>query len=96
MQPVPAQATSPDNDIVVLLQGGEPERAFALLFERYEGKVYRLCCALLRDATHADDAAQESWVRVWKAPRKLRSTRFACHLDLRHHPQSLFDGHRAS
>lgn len=67
MQPVPAQATSPDNDIVVLLQGGEPERAFALLFERYEGKVYRLCCALLRNATHAEDAAQESWVRIWKA-----------------------------
>jgi RNA polymerase sigma-70 factor, ECF subfamily len=55
---------APDNDILVLLQGCELEHAFALLFERYEGKVYRLCCSMLRDATQAEDAAQESWVRV--------------------------------
>jgi RNA polymerase sigma-70 factor (ECF subfamily) len=29
--------------------------------------VYRLCCALLRDPTGAQDAAQESLVRIWKA-----------------------------
>lgn len=45
---------APDNDILVLLQGCELEHAFALLFERYEGKVYRLCCSMLRDATQAE------------------------------------------
>jgi len=29
--------------------------------------VYRLCCALLRDRTQAEDAAQDSLIRVWKA-----------------------------
>jgi RNA polymerase sigma-70 factor (ECF subfamily) len=67
MQQAMATAASTDGDIIALLQGGAPERAFALLLDRYEGKVYRLCCAMLRDPTAAQDAAQESWVRVWKA-----------------------------
>ena len=37
------------------------------LVDRYEHKVYRLCCSLLRDPDQAEDAAQESLVRVWKA-----------------------------
>ena len=56
-----------DQDIVELLQQGRPEPAFTALLERYEGKVYRLCCALLRDRGQAEDAAPESLVRVWKA-----------------------------
>jgi RNA polymerase sigma-70 factor (ECF subfamily) len=67
MQPAMATAAPAESDILALLQSGAPERAFALLLDRYEGKVYRLCCAMLRDATQAQDAAQESWVRVWKA-----------------------------
>lgn len=67
MQPAMATASPTDSDILALLQSGALERAFALLLERYEGKVYRLCCAILRDRTQAQDVAQESWVRVWKA-----------------------------
>ena len=60
-------AATRDSDIVQLLQTGRAERAFELLLQRYEGKVYRLCCALLRDRTQAEDAAQESLVRIWRA-----------------------------
>ena len=60
-------AGSRDLDIVELLQGGAVETAFAQLADRYERKVYRLCCSLLRDPDQAADAAQESLVRVWKA-----------------------------
>lgn len=60
-------AATRDSDIVQLLQTGRGERAFELLLQRYEGKVYRLCCALLRDPTQAEDTAQESLVRVWRA-----------------------------
>jgi RNA polymerase sigma-70 factor (ECF subfamily) len=67
MQPALAPAVPADNDIVDLLRGGAAEPAFALLLQRYESKVYRLCCALLRDRANAQDVAQESWVRVWKA-----------------------------
>jgi RNA polymerase sigma-70 factor (ECF subfamily) len=50
-----------------LLQGGSHEAAFERLAERYETKVYRLCCSILRDPDQAADAAQESLLRIWKA-----------------------------
>ena len=67
MQSAALRAASRDGDIQSLLQGGAPDQAFAQLLERYQGKVYRLCCALLRDRAQAEDAAQESLVRIWKA-----------------------------
>lgn len=61
-----SEATERDRDIVELLRQGGRDRAFDELLHRYEGKVFRLCCALLRDRSQAEDAAQESLVRVWK------------------------------
>ena len=61
------EAAERDRDIVELLRKAGRDRAFEELLRRYEGKVYRLCCALLRDRAQAEDAAQESLVRVWKA-----------------------------
>ncbi len=66
-QDAPPDAGSRDQDIVELLQGGAYAAAFGRLADRYERKVYRLCCSLLRDPDQAADAAQESLVRVWKA-----------------------------
>jgi len=63
-----APAAGPrDQDIVELLRGGAVEAAFGRLVERYERKVFRLCCSLLRDPDQARDAAQETLLRVWKA-----------------------------
>ena len=56
-----------DRDIIEQLRTGQRERAFEQLMERYEGKIFRLCCALLRNRQRAEDAAQESLVRIWKA-----------------------------
>ena len=67
MQAAVTEAAELDRDIVELLRTGGRDRAFEELLRRYEGKVFRLCCALLRDRTRAEDAAQESLVRVWKA-----------------------------
>ena len=50
-----------------LLHAGAREHAFETLLGRYEGKVYRLCCVLLRDRSEAEDVAQESLLRVWQA-----------------------------
>jgi RNA polymerase sigma-70 factor, ECF subfamily len=66
MQPAVDSAASEDRDVVELLRSEGRERAFALLLPRYERKLFRLCCALLRDPTQAQDAAQESLVRIWK------------------------------
>src|ERR1700683_1252831 len=67
MQTSVARAAKENRDIAELLRTGERGRAFTELLQRYEGKVFRLCCALLRDSAQAQDAAQESLVRVWKA-----------------------------
>ena len=69
-QDPPQDAGTRDQDIVELLRGGATEAAFERLIDRYENKVYRLCCSLLRDPDQAQDAAQESLVRVWKALAK--------------------------
>ena len=69
-QQYPPEAGLRDLDIVDLLRGGALEAAFERLVDRYERKVYRLCCSLLRDPDQAQDAAQESLVRVWKALAK--------------------------
>jgi RNA polymerase sigma-70 factor, ECF subfamily len=66
----PPEAGIRDQDIVELLRGGALDAAFERLVDRYERKVYRLCCSLLRDPDQAADAAQESLVRVWKALAK--------------------------
>ena len=66
-QPALSEAGQRDLDIVGLLQGGRQEAAFERLAERYERKVYRLCCSIMRDPDQAADAAQESLLRVWKA-----------------------------
>jgi len=56
-----------DADIVQYLRDGDWTRAFELVMQRYEAKVYRLCVAYLRNPVHAQDAAQESLVRLWRA-----------------------------
>lgn len=66
MATAPGHAAPRDRDIAGLLDAGSHDRAFALLLDRYETKVYRLCCALLRDPVRAQDTAQESLVRIWK------------------------------
>ena len=67
MHPAVSEAAERDRDIVDLLRTAGRDRAFEQLLRRYEGKVFRLCCALLRDRALAEDVAQESLVRVWKA-----------------------------
>jgi RNA polymerase sigma-70 factor (ECF subfamily) len=69
-QSVRSDEGPPDQDIVELLRGGNVETAFERLVSRYEHKVYRLCCSVLRDPDQAQDATQESLLRVWKALAK--------------------------
>jgi RNA polymerase sigma-70 factor (ECF subfamily) len=67
MQSAVHDAVTRDSDIAELLRAGHREGAFDALLQRYEGKIYRLCCAMLRNRAQAEDAAQESFVRIWKA-----------------------------
>jgi RNA polymerase sigma-70 factor (ECF subfamily) len=63
----PSPAAERDADLVALLKAGDAGRAFDGLLARYEGRVYRLCCTLLREPAAAEDAAQEALLRVWRA-----------------------------
>lgn len=56
-----------DADVVLHIRSGDLTRAFELLMQRYASKVYRLCVAYVRNPVHAEDAAQESLVRLWRA-----------------------------
>jgi RNA polymerase sigma-70 factor, ECF subfamily len=67
MQSAVHDAATRDRDIAELLRAGDRDGAFDALLQRYEGKIYRLCCAMLRNRAQAEDAAQESLVRIWKA-----------------------------
>lgn len=74
LSPQPSPAAQRDQDIVELLRNDQRIAAFELLAQRYEAKVYRLCVALLRDPAAAQDAAQESLIRVWKALPSYNAT----------------------
>lgn len=48
------------------------DRQFEELLRTYQDKVFRLCCAMLGDRGLAQEAAQESFVRIWKGLGKFR------------------------
>jgi len=56
-----------DADILALLGAGAAAPAFDLLASRYGARVYRLCHAFVRDAPLAEDVAQDTFIRVWRA-----------------------------
>jgi RNA polymerase sigma-70 factor (ECF subfamily) len=62
-----APAADIDATVLALLREGDGARAFAAVVEAFERRIYRLCYALLRDAAQAEDAAQETFIRVWRA-----------------------------
>jgi RNA polymerase sigma-70 factor (ECF subfamily) len=67
----------PDLDALEAFRRGD-ERAFDRLVERHQGRIYRLSCRLLGDRESALDAAQESFVKAWKAlPRFEGKARFS-------------------
>ncbi len=49
------------------LAAGRHARAFDLIVPEYKDRVFHLACSILRDRAAAEDATQETLVRVWKA-----------------------------
>ncbi len=60
-----------DADILRAAQGGD-EAAFTEIVRRYQRSVYRVAWALTRNASDADDLAQETFVRAWQAIGRFR------------------------
>jgi RNA polymerase sigma-70 factor (ECF subfamily) len=61
-----------DGNIVALLGRGRRAEAFEVLLAAYQDKVFRLCYSMLGDRAQAEDAAQESFLRIWKSMERYR------------------------
>lgn len=61
-----------EDHIARLLQAGRRTEAFETLLAAYQDKVFRLCYSMLGDRAQAEDAAQESFLRIWKAMDRYR------------------------
>ena len=55
----------PDQNLIEKVNTGD-YLAFEALVNRYEGKVYRLCMRMLRNAEDAEDALQEVFLQVYR------------------------------
>lgn len=66
-----AQANLLDDPALVRAARAGEELAFAELFERYYGLVYRLAFRLSGSAEEAEDLAQEVFVRLYQRPPAL-------------------------
>jgi RNA polymerase sigma factor (sigma-70 family) len=55
-----------DERVAELVTAGNPE-AFAILYERYHGPIYRYCLAILRDPDDARDALQTTMLNAFRS-----------------------------
>jgi RNA polymerase sigma-70 factor (ECF subfamily) len=63
----PAGEPAPSDGALIAAAAGGAGDAFAALVERYERAVYHLALRTLRDVEDAKDAAQETWVKAYRA-----------------------------
>jgi RNA polymerase sigma-70 factor (ECF subfamily) len=49
------------------MDGVTGNQAFERLLDEYREKVFRLACSLLGDEAAAEDAAQETFLKIWRA-----------------------------
>jgi RNA polymerase sigma-70 factor (ECF subfamily) len=61
-----------DEEITALLASGCRTEAFETLLAAYQDKVFRLSYSMLGDRAQAEDAAQESFLRIWKSMDRYR------------------------
>jgi len=57
--------------LVAAAQGGD-EAAFGTIVRRYQRAIHRVAYGLTRNASDADDLAQETFVRAWQAIDRFR------------------------
>jgi RNA polymerase sigma-70 factor, ECF subfamily len=60
-----------DDDLIALALAGRGD-AFGMLVERYERAVYHLAYRTMREGEEAKDAAQEAWIKAYRALASFR------------------------
>ena len=63
----------PDAALMILVKQGD-SRAFAELVDKYKQPVMNLAYRMLRDATEAEDLAQNVFVQVYKSARRYEAS----------------------
>ena len=63
----------PDAALMLRVQQGDTA-AFAELVEKYKQPVMNFACRTIRDATEAEDLAQNVFIQVYKSARRYRSS----------------------
>jgi RNA polymerase sigma-70 factor, ECF subfamily len=61
-----------DKEIEELLASGRTVQAFEMLIHAFQHKIFRLAYTMLGERSRAEDAAQETLLRVWKALPRFR------------------------
>ncbi|MGD0812428.1 MAG: RNA polymerase sigma factor [Verrucomicrobiota bacterium] len=56
-----------EKDILPLLEARRYTEAFEPLLESFKGRVFRLAFSILHNETYAEDAAQDAFLKIWKA-----------------------------
>ena len=56
-----------DEQVIELMRAGRHDEAFAQLLPAYRRKALGLCFGVLGDRHAAEDAAQEAFVKIWRA-----------------------------
>jgi RNA polymerase sigma-70 factor (ECF subfamily) len=62
----PARAPNPDRELTLSFQRGD-KWAYDVIFRRHSSRVHGLCQRMLSDPQEAQDAAQETFLRVYQA-----------------------------
>src|SRR5580765_7555147 len=60
-------SAGPTDDVLIASAQKGDQAAFGEIVRRYQRAVYRVAYALTRNASDADDLAQETFVRAWGA-----------------------------
>lgn len=54
-----------DEELVARAQAGDTA-AFAMLFDRHHGRVYAMCCRMLKEPAEVEDATQQAFLEAWR------------------------------
>lgn len=72
--PSQSLSLSPDEPIIARCLAGEAE-AFSVLVDRYRGPIYSFAYRMIGDAEEANDLAQETFVRAYRALKRFSTDR---------------------
>ncbi|MCF6193249.1 MAG: hypothetical protein L3J46_02815 [Kangiellaceae bacterium] len=64
-----------EQDLLVLAAQNGNHQAFGLLARHFHGPLVKFAVKMSRDLELADDAVQESWIKIAKNIRKLKDPR---------------------